>query len=138
VAEDGALVVGGVPGSGTGSTIRVVAGAELPPAPPDRTSMFGSVPKEYALAEPYPNPFNPAATIRYQLPTESRVRMTVYSVLGGVVERLVDGVVPAGYHEVVWNASTVSGGIYFCRMESSVEGNSARPFSQVRKLLLVK
>jgi len=57
-------------------------------------------------------PFNPATTIRYQLPSECRVRLRIYDLLGRVICTLTDGVLPAGYRSVVWDASGVSGGVY--------------------------
>jgi len=71
----------------------------------------------------HPNPFNPATTIRYAVPVESRVRLGVYDAAGREVRRLVDGVRPAGDHEVLWNGSDDRGrsagsGVYVVRLEA--------------------
>jgi tetratricopeptide (TPR) repeat protein len=61
----------------------------------------------------YPNPFNPTTTISYNLPTEGKVLVKVYDVLGREVETLVNEIRTAGTHKVEWNGSRYSSGIYF-------------------------
>jgi hypothetical protein len=89
------------------------------------------IPKEFSLAQNYPNPFNPSTTIKYDLPVTSRVVLRVYDVLGRVVLTLVDGIIPAGYHEVVVNSDKLSSGIYFYRIE-------AGSFRETKKLVLAR
>ncbi|NQU28409.1 MAG: T9SS type A sorting domain-containing protein, partial [Candidatus Marinimicrobia bacterium] len=94
------------------------------------------VPTKYALHQNYPNPFNPETTIKYELPLDGSVRLTIHNILGQEVIRLVDGWQSAGYKTVTWNGlnSTgikVSGGMYFLRMETG-------SFNAVRKLILLK
>ena len=84
----------------------------------------------------YPNPFNPATTIVYNLPEASLVRLTVYNVLGQQVQMLVDQMQGAGGYAVEWNGldeagQPVSGGVYFYRLE-------AGDHVQVRKMLFAK
>ncbi len=76
---------------------------------------FG-IPSGYVLNQNYPNPFNPVTTIRYGLPEHGRVRLTVYNSIGQQVATLYDGEQGAGYHEVRFDSSRVSSGIYFYRM----------------------
>ena len=81
----------------------------------------GLIPEEYALHGNYPNPFNPATTIRYDLPEAANVTLTVYDLLGREVVRLVDGRMEAGFQQVIWDGRTASGrevpsGIYIARM----------------------
>jgi 6-phosphogluconolactonase (cycloisomerase 2 family) len=98
-------------------------------------SLFG--PKEYRLQQNYPNPFNPVTTIRYELPQNAHVRLTIYDVLGREVVRLVDEGYLAGAYSVVWNGTNrygvpVASGIYIYRLEAG------RNFVQSRKMLLLK
>jgi len=66
----------------------------------------------------YPNPFNPETTIRYSLPADDNVKLTVFDMLGREVATLVDGFQTAGEHQATWNASQLSSGKYFYRLES--------------------
>jgi hypothetical protein len=75
-----------------------------------------SVPVVYALHQNYPNPFNPVTTIRFDLPEDADVQLLVYDVLGREVAELVSGRVLSGFHEVIWDASDVSSGIYLCQL----------------------
>ncbi|MDP7025899.1 MAG: lamin tail domain-containing protein [Candidatus Marinimicrobia bacterium] len=90
-----------------------------------------SLPSEMILMTAHPNPFNPAATIRFQVPETSEIRLTVYDLMGREAKELVNSRVDRGEHEVVWNASEFPSGIYFCRLESG-------DVSQTQKLLLLK
>ncbi|NBC17996.1 MAG: T9SS type A sorting domain-containing protein [Bacteroidetes bacterium] len=90
-----------------------------------------NVPKAFALAANYPNPFNPQTTIRYALPEASAVRLVVYDVLGRQIKTLVDGVRPAGRHEATFEATDLPSGMYLYRLD-------AGSFTQTRRMLLVK
>ena len=96
------------------------------------------LPKEYVLNQNYPNPFNPTTTLSYALPTDSKVTLKVYNVLGQVVANLVNGVVSAGYRSAMWNASNVATGLYFYRIEATSVSNTSKTFVQVRKMILMK
>ena len=89
------------------------------------------LPTEYSLSQNYPNPFNPVTVIEYALPKSGEVRMIIYNLLGQEVARLVSGELDAGYHTVTWNASNVSSGIYFYRLQ-------AGEFTRTRKMVLLK
>jgi subtilisin family serine protease len=82
---------------------------------PDEGGLAG-LPSEFALHAAYPNPFNPTTTIAFDLPSTSTVRLDVYNVLGQRVATLVDGELPAGVHEIRWDASSVGSGVYFARI----------------------
>ncbi len=138
VEEDGKLLLGPNGSLPPAARIRVVPGAELPPPPPDHPVARSEMPSQYRLEAPFPNPFNPTTTIRYDLPVVSRVRLILYNVLGEVTRVLVDGTEEPGYKQVVWEASSVAGGTYFCRLEATGVGGGRVPFVQVRKILLVK
>jgi hypothetical protein len=89
------------------------------------------VPTEFALYAPYPNPFNPTTTIRYDVKETGLVSFKVFDLLGREVALLVHGTVPAGSYSVEWNAGDLPSGVYLCRME-------AERFQQTRKVVLLK
>lgn len=77
------------------------------------------VPQEMALGHNWPNPFSSATsgtTIRYRLPTDSRVRLEVFNVSGRRVAVLVDKDMPAGEHNVAFDGSGLAGGVYIYRL----------------------
>jgi hypothetical protein len=90
-----------------------------------------SLPIEYELSHNYPNPFNPATVISYQLPVASRASLKVYDLLGREVASLVNDVKPAGSYSVSWNARGMPSGVYFYRLQAGI-------FSATKKLLLLK
>ena len=96
-----------------------------------------AVPAHFSVDQNYPNPFNPSTTIRYSLPTSSRVRLTIFNVLGQVVDVLVNEEQSAGWKEAKWNANAASG-IYFYRIGAIPMNNPAGNFVQERKMLLLK
>jgi hypothetical protein len=95
------------------------------------TNLLSGVPKKYELYQNYPNPFNPSTQIRIALPKQSHVAITIYNILGSVVERLYEGELTAGYHEIQFNAGRLSSGVYIYRM-------TAGTYSKVLKLVLLK
>ncbi len=88
-------------------------------------------PAEYLLRQNYPNPFNPSTMITYELPRASIVTLNVYDVPGREVTALVNKRDDAGMHEVKFDASGLSSGIYVYRLK-------ADDFIQSRKMLLVR
>jgi len=88
-------------------------------------------PDTYKLYQNYPNPFNPVTAIGYQLSALSQVELSIYNLLGQKVVNLVSEKQAAGYHQVEWDASGLSGGIYYYRL---VAGD----FQQVKKMILIK
>ncbi|MFA6599154.1 MAG: M1 family aminopeptidase [Ignavibacteriaceae bacterium] len=86
---------------------------------------------KFELYQNYPNPFNPETVIRYQVPTKGFVSLKVFDVLGKEVAILVNEENTAGTHQVVFNGSNLSSGIYFYTLNA---GN----FSSGKKLLLLK
>ncbi len=92
-----------------------------------------------ALLECYPNPFNPATIVSYELPVASSVELVVFDLVGRQVARLVTAVQPRGTHKVAWNAGGQASGIYFCRLsahpsDTRIVGKSV----QTLKLLLLR
>jgi hypothetical protein len=95
-----------------------------------------TLPETYSLLQSYPNPFNPTATIRYELPEPALVTITIYDVLGRRVEALVDGQSrEAGRFEAVFNGAGRASGVYFYKI--TAQGQSTR-FERVMKMLLLK
>ena len=88
-------------------------------------------PDGYSLERAYPNPFNPATTLSFALPTQSEVTLSIYNIQGREVASLIHGNMEAGYHSVVWNADEYGSGIYFVKMV-------AGEYISTQKLMLVK
>lgn len=89
-------------------------------------------PSKFSLEQNYPNPFNPTTKIRYNLPQNSFVNLKVYNAIGKEVASLVNSVVPAGSHEIAFDASKLNSGVYFYTLKA---GNN---FVQTRKMILMK
>lgn len=87
--------------------------------------------KDFALYQNYPNPFNPSTTISFQLPEESYVILKVFDAIGTEVETIAQGKFPAGVHEVVFDASKLSSGIYMYRFNSGA-------YESTRKMMVIK
>ncbi|GAB1349440.1 hypothetical protein MASR1M107_16540 [Ignavibacteriales bacterium] len=75
-------------------------------------------PGEFNLAQNYPNPFNPSTVINFSLPVASSVSLSVYNTLGEKVAELVNGMMPAGNHAVVFNAAKLNSGLYIYEIKS--------------------
>jgi hypothetical protein len=89
------------------------------------------LPLKYALDAPHPNPFNSTTILSYQLPNQSPVHLTVWDIAGRLVKTLVDENQSAGQHQLVFDGSYLTSGIYLVRMQA---GN----FQAVRKIVLLK
>ena len=95
------------------------------------------IPENYSLHQNYPNPFNPSTTFRYAVPSESKVSITVFNLLGQEVATLVNDIQPAGYYEVTFNAANLSSGVYLYRI-NAVSSNSSKEFTSTKKFILLK
>ena len=96
-----------------------------------------TLPAAFSLADNFPNPFNPATTIKYALPQAADVELTVYNVVGQPVRTLVAEHQSAGRYVVEWDATNDSGhslssGMYFYRLQAGED------FHEVKKMLLIK
>ena len=91
----------------------------------------GDIPEDYQLSQNYPNPFNPSTRIKFSLPETTDVSLKVYDVLGKQIANLLSGELNAGNYSVAFNASGLSGGIYFY----SLITNS---FRSTKKLVVLK
>jgi len=89
------------------------------------------IPRKPVLRGNYPNPFNPQTTIYYQLPKAGHVKLQVFDLTGRLIETLVDENQPTGEYSKIWNAVSVSSGIYFYRLET-------KDFTSVKKCVKLK
>ena len=90
-----------------------------------------AVARSFNLSQNYPNPFNPSTTIAFALPSRAFVKLKIYDLLGRELATLVSEELPAGNYTRQWNASNMSSGVYFYRLEA---GSSL----QTKKLILLK
>lgn len=93
--------------------------------------LLGDLPDDYALQKNYPNPFNPSTTIAFSLPEVADVQLDVFNIIGQKVATLVSQQMEAGQHTVRFNASRLSSGLYFYRIQ-------AGDFVSTQKMMLVK
>jgi len=89
------------------------------------------LPSEYSLSQNYPNTFNPTTKIRYEIPEGSFITIKVYDVLGREISTLLNEEKPAGSYEVEFEASQLTSGIYFYRLQ-------AGSFVETKKMVLMK
>ena len=94
-------------------------------------SIDTETPLNYSLEQNYPNPFNPVTTVQYSLVETEHVKLDVFNYLGQQVATLVDQVCSEGVHRVEWDASHLSSGIYFYRIQT-------KNFTATKKMYLVK
>ena len=90
-----------------------------------------SLPTEYTLHQNYPNPFNPSTKISWQVPVGAQQTLKIYDILGNEIVKLVDEFRPAGRYEVIFDASRLSSGTYFYKLQ-------AGDFVQTKKMILIK
>jgi flagellar hook assembly protein FlgD len=95
-----------------------------------------SVPEQFALHHNHPNPFNPITSLRYDLPEQAQVTLTVYDLLGREVTQLVNTTQEPGFKSVRWDATDrhgkpASAGVYLYQIR-------AGEFVQTRKMVLLK
>ena len=88
--------------------------------------------RDFRLDQNYPNPFNPETTIRYHLSTSAEVYINVYNILGQSIWTSNRGTIPAGQHDIRFDASGLSSGVYLYRLV--VDGSPV----DTRKMLLLK
>jgi hypothetical protein len=114
--------------------IKPVLPGDQPTAVKEQTA--ATIPSDYSLGNNVPNPFNASTQISFSLPRASRIRLAVYNTLGREIRTLEKGMLPAGYHTVMWdgldqNGRVVSSGIYLYRLE-------AKGFSETKRMTLLK
>jgi hypothetical protein len=95
-----------------------------------------SVPFAFSLKQNYPNPFNPSTRIRFEIPENSIVHLTIFNILGKQVAEIVKGEFLPGVYSIEWNGSSLASGIYFLKMNA--QSTSGKIYSAVKKLILMK
>ncbi len=93
--------------------------------------LSAEIPSKFELAQNYPNPFNPTTSIKFALPKSGFVSLKVYDIVGKEVATLVNEQLTAGTYEHNFNASALSSGVYFYRID-------ADNFTEIKKMMLVK
>ena len=93
-------------------------------------------PNRFDLSQNYPNPFNPSTKIKFSLAADSKVSVRVYNLLGQQVTILLNGEYTAGRHEINFDASGLSSGIYFYVI--SAAGKDGSNFTSTKKMTLMK
>jgi hypothetical protein len=93
--------------------------------------------KNFNLSQNYPNPFNPNTKISWQSPVSSHQTLKVYDILGNEVATLVNEYKPVGRYEVEFDASKLTSGVYFYKLEAS-QTNGSNVYREVRKMVLLK
>ncbi len=104
--------------------------------PNEIEGILNQTPKTYTLMQNYPNPFNPSTSIVYGLPQPGQVRIVLFNALGQQVKVIFDGYKDAGYHKLLFNASALSSGIYFYRIQA--DSPSGKSFVETKKMILLK
>lgn len=95
------------------------------------------IPLSYELSQNYPNPFNPSTTINFAVPVRSDVKITIFNILGEVVEILHNSNIDAGTYSLSFNAANkLSSGIYFYQIIAN--GIDGKNFNQTKKMMLIK
>ena len=94
------------------------------------------IPKKYRLYDAYPNPFNPTTILRYDLPQNSMVTITIYDILGRAINTIVNEVQDAGNQSIIWDATNdygypVSAGVYLYQLQ-------ANGVTRTKKMVLLK
>jgi hypothetical protein len=95
------------------------------------SNISGTLPKEYRLYENYPNPFNPSTTIKFTIPENGFVTLSVFDVTGREVGTLINSQMNPGTHEISFDASSLASGMYFYKI---IVNN----FTDVKKMVLIK
>ncbi|MEL6823084.1 MAG: T9SS type A sorting domain-containing protein [Calditrichota bacterium] len=102
------------------------------------SSSDNRIPSGYALEQNFPNPFNPATTIRYSIPERSRVTLEIFTVTGQRIATLVNGIQRAATHTVRWTPNNLASGVYIYRFTASSLEGSITAFSGSGRMVFLK
>ncbi len=120
-------------------TIQITPSSEMPPPPPGgEPTVIKEIPKDYLLAQSYPNPFNPSTRISYTLPVDSKVTLKIFDMLGRDIVTLVQAEQSQGYRTVEWNAVGYTSGIYFYKIEAVSVDDPNKVFTDIKKMVVLK
>jgi len=90
-----------------------------------------TIPSDFSIKDPYPNPFNPIVSIDFSIPFDSNVKISIYDISGRLVDDLFNNNISSGYHSFKWDASNRASGIYFVTIHSG-------DFIESKKMTLIK
>jgi hypothetical protein len=96
------------------------------------------IPFKFKLYQNYPNPFNPYTMIKFDIPEQSFVRITVYDVLGRAAVFLINQNLSPGSYETKFDASSLTSGIYFYKIEVSGRKSLPNNYAETKKMILIK
>ncbi len=94
-------------------------------------NQYTEIPYEFKLSQNFPNPFNPATNITFQIAAASQVRLTVYNVMGKEVENIINKLMGPGKYYSIWDASAFPSGVYYYRLQ-------AGSYTETKKMVLIK
>ena len=94
-------------------------------------NISSEIPENFSLLQNYPNPFNPVTMLKFQIPRNGFVKLTVFDMLGKEIETLVNEDLHAGTYEYEWNGINMPSGVYFYKLTA---GN----FTETRKMIMIK
>ncbi len=103
----------------------------IPYDPPMKKSEFAQVPSSFFINQNYPNPFNAGTAICFDLPQSCNVTLTVFNVLGQLVDEPVNSYLEAGTHTIIWNPGNISSGTYFYRLQAGT-------YHSLKKMTILK
>ena len=102
-----------------------------PTAINEQDNNLADIPDDFKLFNNYPNPFNPETKIMFNLPKSTKVRITVYDIVGRQVKSLVNDNKTAGSYAVIFNGNELTSGVYLYSLEAGA-------YKEVKKMLLLK
>lgn len=115
----------------SGSTVQVVNFNLMQSPTAVEDTKTTEIPESIVIYPNFPNPFNPTTTIRFSVPNEMFVKLSVYNVLGQQIAELLNERIKEGFHEATFDANKLTSGIYFYRLD-------AENYTTVRKMILQK
>ena len=89
------------------------------------------IPENNTLYPAYPNPFNPSTNIKFDLPENINVLLSVYDINARLIKILQSYIMESSYHRIVWEAGAISSGMYLVKLQ-------AGSFLKTQKIMLVK
>ena len=90
-----------------------------------------NIPDKYSLEQNYPNPFNPSTIIKFSVPKQTDLKISLYNALGELVKIIAEGLYEAGYYQMTFNSENLESGVYIYRMESN-------EIVQTKKMIFLK
>lgn len=96
------------------------------------------IPKEFSLGQNYPNPFNPSTKIKFALPYQGKVKISIYDVLGHLIEVLLNENRGPGYHQISFDGINFSSGLYFYVIKIYDTTDGTEIYSDTKKMILMK